>query len=322
MGGGDPHFWIYDTDPSTYPGQDSGPRSDVQQFRASFADHGRATHYFKAGLYGRAGMSARCDAYLKNIRIYRKWTLPGRWTLVPMAQARATVLARIAGVSYLLVIVGGLFAEGVARGSLIVPGDAAATADAIADGESLWRWGLAVHLVYLIPAVVVNVLVCHLFKPVGPTLARLALVFSLVSVTIEGASLLQLYVPLLMLEEGDALAALDDPQRQALSYLAVRLFSAGFGLALAFFAGFCALIGVLILRSQLVPRVIGALMVAAGGCYFLNTLALVVSPRLSDLIFPAILLPCLLGELSLALWFVVKGVRTNLVAGRGPAHAP
>ena len=43
-----------------------------RQFRASFADHGPGTHYFKCGVYGRAGMSTRCDAYLKNIRLYRK----------------------------------------------------------------------------------------------------------------------------------------------------------------------------------------------------------------------------------------------------------
>ena len=45
-----------------------------------------------------------------------------------------------------------------------------------------------------------------------------------------------------------------------------------------FFAGFCVLIGTLILRSRLIPRVIGALMVVAGGCYVVNTLALILSP--------------------------------------------
>jgi Domain of unknown function (DUF4386) len=49
--------------------------------------------------------------------------------------------ARIAGLCYLVVIAGGLFAEGFARGALVVPGDAAATARAIAADEALWRWG-------------------------------------------------------------------------------------------------------------------------------------------------------------------------------------
>jgi len=35
-------------------------------------DHGPATHYFKRGLYGRSGMSARCDADIKDIHLYRK----------------------------------------------------------------------------------------------------------------------------------------------------------------------------------------------------------------------------------------------------------
>jgi hypothetical protein len=217
--------------------------------------------------------------------------------------------ARIAGLCYLAVIVGGLFAEGVVRGSLIVPGDPAATARAIAADEALWRWGLAVHLLYLIPAIVMNVIICDLLKAVEPTLARLALVFSVAGVTIEAVSLLQLYVPLTMIEEGGALAALGEGQRQALSYLAIRLFPTGFGFALLFFAGFCVLVGVLILRSQLIPRVIGAMMIVAGICYVVNTLALILSPALSDLIFPGILLPVLLAELSLALWLVVRGVK-------------
>jgi Domain of unknown function (DUF4386) len=224
--------------------------------------------------------------------------------------------ARIAGLCYLAVIAGGLFAEGFVRGALVVPGDAAATARAIAADEALWRWGLAVRLLYLVPAVVVNVLVCGLLRPAGPTLARLALVFAVAGVTIEAASLGQLSVPLAMVEEGGALAALGEGQRQALSYLAIGLFSTGFGFALVFFAGFCVLVGVLILRSRLVPGVIGAMMVVAGACYVVNTLALVLSPALSDLLVPGILVPILVAELSLALWLTVKGVR---VGGRGPA---
>jgi Domain of unknown function (DUF4386) len=219
--------------------------------------------------------------------------------------------ARIAGLLYLLVIAGGLFAEGVVRGSLVEPGDAAATARAIAADEALWRWGLAVHLLYLLPGIVMNVLVAGLFRGVEATLARLALVLGVASVTIEAMSLLQAYVPLAMTEESGALTGLGEGQRQALAYLAVNLFSAGFGFALLFFAGFCVLIGALILRSWLVPRVLGALMVAAGACYAVNTLALVLSPDLSDQLVPWILLPPFLGELSLALWLVAKGVRVR-----------
>ena len=68
------------------------------------------------------------------------------------------------------------------------------------------------------------------------------------------------------------------------------------------------LIGALILRSRLVPRVIGAMMIVAGICYVVNTLALIVSPGFFKLINPTILLPILLAELSLALWLLLKGI--------------
>src|SRR3712207_260413 len=147
--------------------------------------------------------------------------------------------ARIAGLLYLMVIAGGLFAEGVVRGSLIVQGDAAETAQAIAASESLWRWGLAVHLAYLMAALVVNVIVYGLLKPVQAELARVALVSAMVGLVIEAVTLQNLLVPLAMIDEGGALATLGEGQRQALAYLAVRLFANGWGFALHFFSGFC-----------------------------------------------------------------------------------
>jgi hypothetical protein len=218
-------------------------------------------------------------------------------------RTRATT---VAGLCYLAVIAGGLFAEGVVRQSLVVPGDAAATARAIFDNETLWRLGLAVHLLYLVPALAMKVIVSGLFRRVDPMLSRLALVFGVAAVTIEAVSLVYLYVPLALIENGATLAALEDAP--ALIYLATRLFATGFGFSLLLFAGFCVAIGVLIVRSRLVPRAIGAMMIVAGICYVVNTLALIVSPDFFEQINPTILLPILLAELSLALWLLLKGI--------------
>lgn len=219
---------------------------------------------------------------------------------------RRTPSATVAGLCYLLVIAGGLFAEALVRQALVVPGDAAATARAIVENELLWRLGLAVHLLYLVPALAVNVIVSGLFRSIEPTLARLALVFGVAAVTVEAATLVYLYVPLAIAEHGTALAALEDAP--ALIYLATRLFAIGFGFSLLLFAGFCVLIGTLILRSRVVPRAIGAMMILAGICYVVNTVALIVSPGFWKLINPTILLPIVLAELSLALWLLVKGI--------------
>lgn len=220
---------------------------------------------------------------------------------------RRTLPTTVAGLCYLAVIAGGLFAEGMVRQSLVIPGDPAATASAILENETLWRNGLAVHLLYLIPSLTFKVIITNLLRGVGPALARLALVFGVAAVTVEAVALVYLSVPLAMLENGRSLlAALEDAP--ALIYLATRLFSTGFGFSLLLFAGFCVLVGVLILRSRLVPRAIGAMMVVAGIGYVVNTVSLIVSPAFFEWINPAILLPILLAELSLALWLLLKGV--------------
>lgn len=225
-----------------------------------------------------------------------------------MKRSRIGKTARIAGALYWLVIAGGLFA-GAVQGFLTVPGDPAATAQAIAARETVWRWGIGVHLVYLaFPAIIMDVLLYRIFKPMQPTLALLALASALTSGAVEGAALLQLYVPLVAGEARAPLVALGEGERQALTYLAVRLYEAGSGFALLFFSGFCAATGALIVRSRLLPRAIGVMMLLAGVCYFVSSLTSVVTPTLAGLLLPWILLPCFVGEASLATWLLVKGI--------------
>lgn len=46
----------------------------------------------------------------------------------------------------------------------------------------------------------------------------------------------------------------------------------------------------------------------AGWCYLTNSFALLLLPTLANRLFPAILVPAFLGEASLCLWLLVKGV--------------
>jgi hypothetical protein len=50
--------------------------------------------------------------------------------------------ARLAGVMYLAIILLGMFGELYVRARYIVPGDASATAQAIAASPQLWRMGI------------------------------------------------------------------------------------------------------------------------------------------------------------------------------------
>jgi hypothetical protein len=81
--------------------------------------------------------------------------------------------------------------------------------------------------------------------------------------------------------------------------------------SLLFFGCFCLIVGYLIFRSSYLPNAIGVLMQIAGICYLTNSFALVLSPNVANRLFPAILVPSFIGELSLCLWLLVKGVKVQ-----------
>jgi hypothetical protein len=218
------------------------------------------------------------------------------------------VLARLAGVLYVIVIVFGFFGEVFVRGRLIVSGDPTATAERILGSESLWRFSGAAELFYLLCAVVLAAIFLSLLRPVGRDLAMLMAFFNLVGIAVEAVGRLQLVSALNTLRSMETLSAFEPRQVHALAYLSLQAHGRGFSIALLFFGGFCLTIGSLIWRSGYLPRLIGALMVLAGLGYLLDGFALVLSPAFHRLVFPFSLLPAFVAEVSLALWLLVKGI--------------
>jgi Domain of unknown function (DUF4386) len=218
------------------------------------------------------------------------------------------IYARTGGVLYLIIIVIGALGEVVVRNGLIVSGDATATAEKIRSSEFLWRVGIAGELFLLICAAALTLIFYVLLRPVSRDLALLAMVFNLVSIAVEADSALHLLATLFPLGNANYLKVLDPNQLHAMAYLSIRSHENGFGVSLIFFGCVCLVDGYLIFRSGYLPRVIGVLMQIAGLCYLTNSFALILSPSLAHRLFPAILLPALVGEASLCLWLLVKGV--------------
>jgi hypothetical protein len=217
-------------------------------------------------------------------------------------------LARIGGVLYLIIITMGLFQEMFVRSRLIVSGDAAETAANITSMELLWRLGIAAELVLLSSATALTLIFLVLLRPVSRDLVWLAVFFNLISISVEAAVSMNLLEALFPLGKAGYLQAFEPAQLHALTRLAIRSHAHGFGVALIFFGWATLIIGFLIYRSGYLPRTLGVLMGIAGICYLTNSFALVVAPAVAGRLFPAILLPAFVAEVSLALWLIVKGI--------------
>ncbi|PYT60711.1 MAG: DUF4386 domain-containing protein, partial [Acidobacteria bacterium] len=216
--------------------------------------------------------------------------------------------ARIGGVLYLIIIVLGIFGEAFVRDRIFVSGDAAATAANLRSMESLWRLGIATELFLLICAIALTLIFYLLLRPVSKELALLAVFFNLVSVAVEAVAALDLVAALFPLGNAGYLKALPPEQLYVMASLAIKSHSYGFGVALIFFGCVCLILGYLIFRSGYLPKAIGVLMQIAGLSYLTDSFALILAPAFANRIFPAVLVPAFVGEASLCLWLLVKGV--------------
>ena len=220
------------------------------------------------------------------------------------------VWARTGGVLYLIIIVAGLFGE-MSRDGLIVSLNPGATAANLQASEWLWRASIGGNLVHLVCAVAMTLVFYVLLRPISRDISLLAAFFALVSIVIEASVKLNLIAALFPLGNQTYLAAFTAPQRDALAYLSIRAHAYGFGISLIFFGCACLAMGYLMFRSRYLPALLGVLMQIAGICYLVNSFALVLAPALENRIYPLILVPAFIGESSVCLWLIVKGVNVQ-----------
>jgi len=215
--------------------------------------------------------------------------------------------ARIAGVFYLLTTLTRMFVEISVRSRLVVSDDAAATATNIMTHEQLFRLGFAADIVAFASYIALTALLYELFKPVNRSLSLVAAFFSLVACVVQAISSLFHLAPLFLLGRAPYLSVFTVEQLQALALVFLRLRAAAYhNIGLVFFGLYCLLVGILILKSTFLPRILGVLMVLAGLSY-----VLFLSPPLARSLQPYILVFPGVGQISLCLWLLVIGVNAQ-----------
>jgi hypothetical protein len=225
--------------------------------------------------------------------------------------------ARVGGLLYLVVIVTAFFAEMFVRGSLIVSNDAGATAQKILASERLYRLGGFADLINLCADVALAIILYHSLRPAGKVIALAAAAFRLVFDAGLAVATFFHFAPLTLLGNSPAFAAMPLPERQMLAFDMIRIHNLGYNGWMLFFGVHLLLLGWLSLRSALMPRLLGALLVLTFVCYWTNSVVHLVFPEI--LLSPYVLLPGFLTELALAVWLLAGGpsfVRWQALAER------
>jgi hypothetical protein len=132
----------------------------------------------------------------------------------------------------------------------------------------------------------------------------------LAGLTIGAASAVNELGALDLLKQASTAAPAAANQLQAIAQFALRD-GPEFKVGMVFFGLQIASAGYLILRSALVPRIIGGVLVAGGLSYIISSFATFVAPAVGARLSPLVIPIAILGEGSLTLWLLFKGVNVN-----------
>jgi len=220
--------------------------------------------------------------------------------------------AIIAGFGYLIIFILGISANFFVLQNLIVPEDAAATVNNITANEWQFRLGILGFIIMVIFDVVVAWALYVLLKPVNRSLSLLAAWFRLVNATIFGIALYNLFSVLQLLSGDNYLTGLEPGQLQAQMMLFLNAFNDTWLIGLIFFGIHLFILGYLIFRSGYIPGILGVLLMIAALGYLIDSFANFLFPGYADyetIFMLIVVVPGVIGELSLTLWLLLKGTK-------------
>ena len=232
--------------------------------------------------------------------------------------------AIVAGLGLLIMILPAIFMNFFVLESLIVPGDAAETANNIMANELQFRIGICSFIIVIILDVLVAWALYVFLKPVNKSLSLLAAWFRLLYTAVFGFALLYLITVLRLISDADYLTVFGTDQLHAQVMLSLNAFSDGWAIGyVCFFSLHLFVLGYLVYKSGYIPRILGVLLIIGGFGYLIDTFALLLLPNYEayEAIFTLLIIPTALGEVLLALWLLIKGVKIPEMKNRDETPA-
>jgi hypothetical protein len=221
-----------------------------------------------------------------------------------MIEISVKTYSRAVAIFLILSIFGGWFGEMYVP-SVMLTGDAATTAAQLRANDGLFRLGFAAYLVEAFSDIVLAWLFYVLLKPVHRDLALLSAFFGIVSMSLFAVTKMFYFAGPMFLSGSRYLTAFPPAQLDSLASFFVSLYAGLSGISMLFYGTAWILRGYLSLRSDYFPRLLGALMIAAGLGFAAKTLTQVLAPAQSSNILVA---PMFFNAIALVIWMLVKGV--------------
>jgi len=217
--------------------------------------------------------------------------------------------ARIAGLLYVLLALTGIFSLIYVPSTLIVFGDATATAENITSSELLFRAGILSGLISNVIFVFLVLALYRLLKDIDHKQAVLMVILVVISVATTFVNTSNQIAALIVLSGADFLAVFENAQLESAAYVFLRLHSHGLQIIQIFWGLWLFPFGLLVYKSRFIPKILGVLLIIAGFAYLLSSFTFLVLPQYTDAISPLITV-LEMAELPIIFWLLIVGAKT------------
>ena len=217
--------------------------------------------------------------------------------------------ARVTGLFYAIIAVAGFFAILYVPSQLFTPGDGAASLAAIAREWCLFRAGVAGDVAVMLAELGATTMLYFMFRHVNHTLSVAAALARLLMVAVM-ATMLFFYAGAQALAEG-VVTGLAEETRAALGLLLLEMHATGIMIWQLFFWVHLLILGQLVARSGLYPRLLGHAMSLGSFGYLFDSINKFTTPdgtMLGDLT-GLLLIVVSVAEIGFALWLIIRGPR-------------
>jgi len=217
----------------------------------------------------------------------------------------------LAGLLYLLLAITSGFGIMYVPSTIIVAGDAMATATNIIASESLVRLSVISNLIGQTIVIFLVLSLNQLLKEINPKHAKLMVIMVLVSVPIVFLNTLNIVAAQTLVSGAEYLNSFDVTQLNSMMMVFLNLYEIGNYIAGIFWGLWLFPFGMLVAKSKFIPKILGIFLIIGGFAYVTDSFISLLIPQLKETISPILMVPLAIGEFSVIFWLLIKGVKTQ-----------
>jgi hypothetical protein len=230
-----------------------------------------------------------------------------------LLETSPNTFARLAGLTYILIAIAGGFSMGYLP-TIIADPDATTTASNILANQNLFITGIFADVIVFMLEIVLTAMLYMLLAPVNKTVALIAVFARLSMISIIGVNALFDVTTITLLTNPAFATAFEPTQLHGLVLMFTTLEHFGVSIWQFFFTAHLLALGYLVIKSDLFPSFLGALMMLGALGYTLDSIAQITSlgTATASIITIALLTLIAIGEIGFGLWLLIRGI--NLTA--------